>query len=213
MRAYIIGNSIVRGFHDSMFTTITIPGAGWHRLRQYILDNIEMLSNSFIYVHVGPVRFTRVHETAGRREVVLDERARETTEEIWTRVRDELREVHSHLIICTLYPLDFAITNEHIARRNHTRLIMRSFYRGWGRRLRGMVVVENRRITGFSERNGMMTPFMHKNVFIRRRRHYVFRGSRFLCDGVHPTTGQLTTWLREIRHAHRINMALWCRRH
>ena len=213
MRIYIVGNSIVRGFTDNTFTTTVIPGAGWQRLKEYILNNIDQLRDGFVYVHVGPVRFTRVHQTNNRREVVLDERStRWTPEEMWTSVRNRLREVNSHLVICTLYPIEFSEANEHIARRNNSRLIMRAFYRQWGRRLRGMVVVENRRITRFNERNGVMTPFMHKKIFLRRRRHYVFRGNRFLCDGVHPTTEQLGTWINEIVHAHRINVSRWIRR-
>ena len=56
-----------------------------------------------------------------------------------------------------------------------------------------MTVVENRYIVEFNEKRGMLTPFLHRSIFTRRKGHYAFR-ERLLFDGLHPKRGVVEEW-------------------
>jgi len=212
-RPILIGNSITADLEQPSWKVITIPGANWETIKQYIMAHIDELMDAFIYVHVGPVRFTRLHRTNNRKEVALvTPRRMETPKEIWREVIIALDQVNSMPVLCTLYPMDFDRVNYYYARsfRNRSgRQILKGFYSEWERRLRGMVVVENRGIVACNERDDVITAFLHKAVFIRRRRHYVFRSDRFLRDGIHPTPSLQQKWKDELKRAHSRNLRLW----
>jgi hypothetical protein len=214
MRAILIGNSIVRDIVDSSWETISLPGANWDDVQHYIMNHIRHFRNCLVYIHVGPVRFTRMHKTENRREIVLPHRPLfQTPLGLWYEIRNTLQSQNSIPVLCTIYPCDFKRINDHLANSisangRRGRQICQDFYSEWEHRLRGMCVRENRMVTSFNESNSVMTPFLHKSVFLRRRGYHHFRGERFLRDGVHPTDSLSRTWRREIRHAHGINLAM-----
>ena len=71
MRFLILGNSITSNLRVTGATTETIPGLDWQGAQNYLLANRETLRNTVLYVIVGPVRFTSLHQT--RREVAFVE--------------------------------------------------------------------------------------------------------------------------------------------
>ena len=215
MRLVIIGNSIVRDMRDSRWELVYLPGADWDEIMEYVLRHRRHLCNSFIYVHIGPVRFTRMHSTRNRREVVL----RNTIPQApWRQYGQQLAEYNIIPVLCTIYPMQFSRFNDVLAlprggrygtgRRG--RQIM-AFYQEWDNRIRGMVVIENRFITAFNEQQGMCAPFMYRTIFTRRRGTYAFRGDRFLRDGIHPTRHTRLQWMEEIISVHGLNQERWYR--
>ena len=203
MNSYLIGNSLVRDIQGEGFTTVCLPGANWHDVYKYVRDRPDRFNYVFIYIHVGPVRFTRMHRTENRREVQLitNHGSVRCNMHEWRSLRD--RGVIP--ILCTLYPMNFARYNNSIAvRRNDNRRIvregrqiLRAFYQENSVRIRSMVVQENRDIVAYNKNNNMCTPFMHNHIFTRRRRYYCFR-DWLLRDGLHPTQNIIDRWCREM---------------
>lgn len=173
----------------------------------YVIRRKEMFNDAFIYIHVGPVRFTRMHRTSRRREVQLITQNARTLEQIFQRWETELLHYNIIPIICTLYPMEFKIFNNYLA-GNNGRQILRGFYQENNRRIKAMVVEENRTITKFNDRLGNCTPFMHKHIFTRRRGRYHFR-SWMLRDGLHPRSCVVARWIRELRRITSLNMHKW----
>jgi len=179
-------------------------------VKKYIKSKPWEFRDSFVYIHVGPVRFTRMLRSEGRREVALVvSRNYPTPTVFWTEISDILTQYSAKVVLCTLYPMDFWCCNNSYARAFGTRRgrqVLKEMYSPWNDKIKGMVVVENRGIVAFNERNSFITPFVHKSVFVRRRRHYVFRSDRFLEDGIHPTSVLKDNWTRELRRAHAANI-------
>jgi len=95
---------------------------------------------------------------------------------------------HIHIILCTIYPLDFQKHNGVFDSRNAD----------FTCRVRSMVVSENRRIVGFNMSSGFATLYiMHKRIFTRRHGTCSFR-DRFLRDGVHAKNLILRDWIEEL---------------
>ena len=217
MKAFLVGNSICNGLEQDGWTVIALPGADWLEVGKYILDRIHTFVDSFVYIHVGPVRFTKMERGRHRREVALVRpHTRQLVRDYWADVILALARCRSVPVLCTLYPMDFWRCNlsySHAYGSNPGRLVLQDSYDTWNRRIRGIVVIENRGIVDCNERNGVFTPFVHKAVFLRRRGTYVFRGDRFLEDGIHPTRYLKSEWRRELRRVHMHNLRKHHRRH
>lgn len=201
MKSYLIGNSLVRDIQGRGFTTVCLPGANWLDVYQYVKDRPNRFTNALIYIHIGPVRFTRMHRTENRREVQLittHQGSVRCNMHIWNSLRD--RGIVP--ILCTLYPMNFTRYNNSIAvgrdnNRREGRQILRAFYEENNNKIKGMIVEENREIVAYNKDNSMCTPFMHNHIFTRRRRRYCFR-DWLLRDGLHPTQNIIDRWCREM---------------
>ena len=209
MRTFLLGNSLVAELNDPQWTTICRPGADWEQLANYVLSNRVRFTDSFVYILVGPVRFTRLHRTRGRRECVLSSFAVGTPLSWFRTWLQQLVPLNIIPILCTVYPLEFRSYNNAIRRE---RLLLQDFYNEWTEQLKGMVVVENRLIVNFNVRLGMATPFIHRRIFHRRPGGYTFR-PRFLRDGLHPTQQIAQEWVTELRRVGRLNNLAWQNRH
>ena len=213
MESYLIGNSIVKDIRSREFITISLPGANWQDIIRYVKERANRFTNSIIYIHVGPVRFTRIHRTENRKEMQLVNRNTGTVDSIFQEWRP-LRENNTIPVICTLYPADFEKYNNHLAgsstKREGRRIIqvgrqiLRGFYAENTNKIRGMVVEENKDIVGYNKSHEMCTPFMHNKIFTRRRQYYNFR-STYLCDGLHPTRDIVSRWKEEVERVIRLN--------
>lgn len=109
------------------------------------------------------------------------------------------------IVLCTIYPMDFAIYNNYLASRARVRdRDLENDNEGDNRNIRRMIVVENRLIVDFNMNRNMATPYMHRRIFTRRNHTYRFR-AQLLRDGIHPTRAIVTDWAREIRRVNVIN--------
>ena len=203
MKTYVIGNSIVRELTDSGWTTICLPGADWSAIVHYVTLHRESLANSIIYVHIGPVRFTRL---TNRHECVLRSRYIDDPPTLFRSWRSLIQSHNIIPVICTIYPMDFDRYNEHLKSKRNSHHIRQDLYSDYNKRIKGMAVVENQKITDFNVYNKMATPYMHKRVFTRRRHAYSFC-DRFLVDGLHPSKIVIDDWIREIKRVNEINTA------
>ena len=204
MRAFLIGNSIVRDLNGRGFSTICLPGADWKEIIEYVKDRRTYFSYSIVYIHIGPVRFTRMHRTANRREVQLITNNVGTVEGImedWS----SLKRSGIFPVLCTLYPMDFRQYNDSLARRiRDGRQILQSFYDDNTKKIRGMIVEENKSIIRYNNQNEMCTPFMHNQIYTRRRGYYHFR-ARLLRDGLHPSRYITSRWINELERVVTLN--------
>ena len=166
MRVFVLGNSIVKELQDSSWSTISIPGADWDRLMQYVCDHPYTFRNSLVYLHIGPVRFTRLTR---ERECVLLQGTLGTPNNIMSRWHHFLASNNIAIVLCTIYPMDFLRYNNYSC----------STYLRYNRRIRSLVVVENKLIVNYNFNHGMATPYMHKRVFTRRHHSYAFRDRFF----------------------------------
>lgn len=172
------------------------------------------MRDSFVYIHVGPVRFTYLVRAPGRRECQLYTDNVSDVYQIFRRWRVLYSDYHIVPVVCPVYPMDFAVYNESlrsvVRRRSGVMgtLGEAANYSAWNRRLRGMVVVENRDIIDFNESHRVHTPFLHRFVFRRRHGRYVDRRDS-LSDGLHPTRTTRAAWRREIARVRRLNIARW----
>ena len=57
-----------------------------------------------------------------------------------------------------------------------------------------MVVVENQRFINRNNQNEVLSPFVHKAVFLHRSRVYTFRSDCFLEDGICPKYYPKSKW-------------------
>ena len=192
MRTYILGNSIVRGLEDPSWTTIRISGANWETLLSYVNNNQRRFSNSIIYFHIGPVRFSQMNSS---RRCSLVTNSNVEPDSFFNPYFETFYNNRIHIILCTIYPLDFQKYNGVFDSRNAD----------FTCRIRSMVVSENRRIVGFNMSLGFATPYMHKRIFTRRHGTYSFR-DRFLRDGLHPKNLILRDWIEELKRVQRINL-------
>lgn len=191
MKAVVMGNSIVRGLIDSSWQTICIPGADWVRILRYIAENSMVFTNSLTYIHVGPVRFTRLIDS---RECILEEEPTGSPTIIISPSMPMLRANNTNVVLCTICPICFYRYNRDD----------KPCYRQYNRKLRRWTVIESRLIVDFNMHSGMATPYMHKRIFTRRHHSYAFR-DRFLRDGLHPTSTIVRDWSRELRRATSLN--------
>ena len=76
----------------------------------------------------------------------------------------------------------------------------------WNRRMRGVVVVENRGIVDCNKQNEAFTPFVHIAVFLPWKRAYVFKSDLFLEDGINLKQSLKNKWRRELRRVHMKNL-------
>ena len=203
MQSYLIGNSLVRDIQGRGFTTVCLPSADWFHIYYYVKDRPETFNNCIVYIHIGPVRFTRMHRTENRREVQLITTHLGSVRcnmHIW----DTLRDRGVIPVVCTLFPMDFQRYNDSIASNRNGRQILRAFYRENTNQIKGMVVEQNREIVAYNKNNSMCTPFMHNHIFTRRRRYYCFR-DWLLRDGLHPTQNIIDRWCRGIERVVYLN--------
>ena len=191
MKTIVLGNSIVRELNDPSTQTISVSGANWVRLLQYISSNLSVFRDSITYIHIGPVRFTIIDED---RQCVPIESPYGNPQEILRPWRRMLQANNIVVILCTIYPVCLNTYNNNSTTKckRDTELI------------RSLVVVENQRIVNLNMLGGYATPYMHKRVFTRRHYSYAFR-SRFLRDGLHPSSLVSEDWKKEIRRVNRIN--------
>ena len=140
MRTFLLGNSLVAELNDPQWTTICRPGADWEQLANYVLSNRVRFTDSFVYILVGPVRFTRLHRTRGRRECVLSSFAVGTPLS-WLRTwLQQLVPLNIIPILCTVYPLEFRSYNDAIRRE---RLLLQQCWRKTSLGLRGDLSLAN----------------------------------------------------------------------
>lgn len=204
MKVIVIGNSIVRGLEDPTFETICLPGTNWYGILKYVTENIIHLSNSFIYIHIGPVRFTRLHQTSSRRECALVRADMEPITVLVSSCRRKLRQHNIRIVFCTLYPMDFIQYNKHLQSKSNGRLMLQGLYHEYNIDIKEMVDEENKNIVDYNISNNMATPYCHKRIFTRRHSAYAFR-NRFLYDGLHPKNIILKDWIKEIKRVHALN--------
>ena len=67
MHTFVIGNSLVRNVVSHAWTTICLPCAVWNDIVLYVCHNRDRFNNAFIYILIGPVRFTSLDRECGRR--------------------------------------------------------------------------------------------------------------------------------------------------
>jgi hypothetical protein len=213
MRAILIGNSICNGLEQRGWDVIALPGADWRLIERYILDHISEFRNAFVYIHAGSVMFIRMNRGRQRREVSLVKpESRQSSIAFWNSLKTTLSRWGSVPVICTLYPMDFRKCNDYYANAftsSRGYQLLQDSYDDWNYFIRGMVVIENRGIVAFNERNDVITPFLHRTVFIRRRGYFVFRSDRFLHDGIHPKPSLKNQWKRALMRAHNKNLQKW----
>jgi len=209
MQTFLIGNSLVKDVVDTQWTTICLPGANWQEVIRYVFKHKRRFVQSFIYILIGPVRFSRLHRTQGRRECVLQEFRLSTPISIFRSWLEQLTRDNIVPVLCTVYPANF-ITYNNIIRKE--RLMLQNFYKEWNAKIKGMVVVENKLIVNFNAERGIITPFIHRKIFHRNNRTYNFR-EQYLSDGLHPTTLIVQEWKREISRVNDINLTAWRQRH
>jgi len=203
MRTVVIGNSIVRGLRDPSWETISIPGADWYDIIDILIQRRYEFRNAIIYIHIGPVRFTRLERLGSRRECRLRPyRELSNIEGIFERWKQYLTPLNIHPVLCTIYPIDFCEYNRNIGGLVSSH--RRNLYSRDSQTIRSMTVIENRGIVDFNVYNNFITPYMHRRIFTRRRGRYVFRNN-LLRDGLHPSDEVIDDWIREIRRVHRDN--------
>jgi len=213
MKTFLIGNSIVKNVRSMAFVTISLPSSKWLDICRFIVADLQRFNNAVIYVHVGPVEFTRIHRTRSRKECVLvvpGHRRLGDPFAIFGPFMPTLIDNDINIVLCTVFPMSFeayncSLSQHRLASGKRNRQIMQAFYDEWGKELRSMIVVQNRLICGFNESYGMATPFCHHTIFKRRRGSYTFR-KRFLYDGLHPTLHIVREWTHEIQRVHRLNL-------
>lgn len=208
MKTFLIGNSIVRELQDSSFTTISVPGLTWTKALRLIRSDVERFSDSIIYIHIGPVRFSHLEQSGSHRRCSLNRFNNSNPGEIVRPFVRLLRDNNINIVICTIYPMDFTIYNRHLssgARVNEGDNDTDT------RQMRSMVVIENRLIVNFNMQNNMATPYMHRRIFTRRNHTYRFR-ARLLRDGLHPNRDIVRDWSREIRRVNVLNLGRLRRR-
>lgn len=191
MKFVLLGNSITYNMEIGGCETVSIPGLDWCGAKQHILDNLEMFRDSHVFIVVGPVRFTSLHRS--RKEVAFVE-PKQTVHEIFSSFFSDDRNFNIIPIIATVYPMSFSVYNE----KKAVRPIMTSFYKEWDDKIRRYCVIENRNIVHFNERNGYMTPFIHRRLFHRHNTNYTFR-LHHATDGLHPRSSIKSEWARIIR--------------
>jgi hypothetical protein len=72
MRDILLGNSIVRGMEGREWETIVLPGIDWNDAAYWIMENIHLLRDSTIYIHVGPVPFSKKAFIGSVRQYTLE---------------------------------------------------------------------------------------------------------------------------------------------
>ena len=187
----MLDNSIVTEFNDSSWRTISIPGADWIDLLEHIFNNVNSFRDSITYLHIGPVRFTRMTHD---RECILIDRPYGTPKSILRPWLGALRANNINIVICTIYPacLNRYNRSSAIKHKNNTEL------------LRSLVVIENQLIVNFNMQNNWATPYLHKRIFTRRHHSYAFR-NYFLRDGLHPRRQITKDWIKEIKRVNPTN--------
>jgi hypothetical protein len=206
-----VGNSITRGLLDPDWETITISGANWYDIIEYVLERKDRFINSLVYVHIGPVRFSElVFRVGGGTECRL--RAGHTRSQVSTifrRWNQQLLRLCIFPVICTLYPMCFLRYNRHLG--INVTALREAAYTSLTRSIKSLIVRENQDIVDFNMGNNLATPYMHRRVYTRRRGHYVFR-ENCLTDGLHPDGRMVNDWKSEIKRTSRLNRAAVGRR-
>ena len=159
MNTFVIGNSIVRELQDSTFTTISRPGLKWLDALTLITEDFSRFRSSIIYIHIGPVRFSRMSYSDNRRQCQL-ERDNMNLSDIFEPFRIRFFRNDIHVVFCTIYPMDFMVYNNYL---RYSRERRPNSDRDT-RQIRSMVVVENRNIIDFNMGNNMATPYMHRRI-------------------------------------------------
>lgn len=139
---------------------------------------------------VGPVRFTSLHKSRKKLAFV---KPKKQVHEIFSCFFSDHRNFNIIPIIGTVYPISFSVYNE----KKAVSLMMTSFYKEWDDKIRRFCVIENRNIVHFNERNGNMTPFIHRRLFHRHITRYTFH-LRHVTDGLHPRSSIKSEWARKI---------------
>lgn len=198
------------GVTDPRWKTITLPGADWQVVMSHVLRNKRRLKNSYIYIHVGPVRFTSLVRAQSRRECLFQRAEFSSVNNIFCRWDELVGRYNIIPIICPLYPMDFNVYNGSLRARlgRDGVLANTADYDSWNRRIRSEVEIENQGIIEFNERTGMCTPFLHRSIFRRRKGRFCFR-PHLLRDGLHPTPATKVEWRRELSRVHRLNRGKW----
>ena len=191
MKYLILGNSLTYGPRVRVANTVSIPGLNWEGAQKYLLDNRGSLHNTYVYVVVGPVRFTSMHQS--RKEVAFLE-PQNSVHQIFHVFYTELKHLNIRPVICTIYPMIFSVYN----RLKATHPIMTSFYTEWNDKIKRYCVVENREICYFNKKWGNQTPYLHRRLFHRHNLMYALRAT-LLTDGLHPQAVIKSEWAREIR--------------
>ena len=191
MKFFILGNSITYNLHVRGARTISISGLDWQGAKNYIMENRESMKNSFVYIVVGPVRFTSMHHS--RKEVALV-KPTQSVRTMFTPFYTEFKSYNIRPIIATLYPMIFTEYNRKKARRP----IMTAFYKEWDDLIRRYVVVENRDIIEFNKKWHNQTPYLHRRVYHRQNGYSALRAN-LLTDGLHPKHVVKNEWARELR--------------
>ena len=205
MRTILLGNSLVRDMtRPRDWETISLPGIGLCGLSSWILDNLEQLRHSMIYIHVGPVVFSKRGDLGQSRQYVLDRRSL-NVEQVFSVCLNAMASNNIYPVLCTVHPMDFEVYNASLC-RGHLSSAKLAEYRRMGRDMIPIVIELNQQITEFNRRRDMATPFLHRQIMTRRRGVYSFR-SRFISDGLHPRRSTAREWCEILRRVARINAA------
>ena len=204
MKDVFIGNSIVRGMNSRNWETICLPGADWQRISEYVLDHGHRLSYSRVYIHIGPVQYSKRVFVGDQRQYILQDGPTDP-QEFFGVCSNTLTRHHITLIFCTLYPMSFERYNLDLC-RDFLSASRRRNYQESTSQIQRLVVRANRRIVKYNEKGMMVTPFLHRQIFTRRRGKYSFR-DQFLSDGLHPRTATTREWTNILERAVRMNRA------
>ena len=209
MRNILLGNSIVRGMESTCWETIVLPGLGWQGIASWIIDHVPRLQNSVVYIHVGPLSFSRRQFSNSMRQYVLDP-APHDVREIFSVCLNAISPHSIYLVFCTAHPMSFVDYNASLT-MGRLSLRRRSEYRAYDRDVIPLVVEANQFITAFNRDQDMATPFLHRQILTRRRGRYSFR-HQFLSDGLHPTRATTREWVAILQRIVRMNNSAAARR-
>lgn len=186
MHFTILGNSLVRNLVIPNVEVVCINGLNWDSAVEYMMEHRYKLREHYVFIVVGPVRFTSLHKS--RREVVFRDTNIGTITEIFAPFYSDLSFLKLYPVPCPIFPMNFVVYNQRCARP-----IMTSFYEQWNRDIRGHVVVENRAIYQFNTRYGLNTPHLQRNIFRRKNGYYQFK-QEYLKDGLHVKNIIIRQW-------------------
>lgn len=104
MKTFVIGNPITRGFLDPEWQMMTLSGANWYELIEYVMDKKDRFQNSIIcmYIHIGPVRFSELVFRIGRGTQC---RLRSKVATRFQRWRQQLFCLNKYPVLCTLFEI------------------------------------------------------------------------------------------------------------
>lgn len=155
---------------------ISIPGANWHVLFDYVWSRRTLLEKTIIYLSAGPVPLTEKNPVT--KEITLRQ---ETEPHMFEALIEKLKELFIFVIMCPLTPIEFRVYNAMTAIERPNR----EFYDEMTSHIVESVIKLNGAIMETNKNQGMITPYTQREILKRSKGGYTFRWW-YLADGLHP---------------------------